>query len=71
MARLKEKREKKLWKGIFQFPHTIYVEYAKAYSADQAKVMMLRRIAGKQGVSYGNAITYFEDHETYSVTEEE
>lgn len=70
MARLKEKRKKKRWKGIFQLRHTTFVEYVMAYSEAQAKVQMMRRIANKQGVNIGITVTYFKENPTYSVKEE-
>lgn len=41
---------KSLWKGIFNFPAGLRREYAYAYTEDQAKVLMVKRIARKQGV---------------------
>lgn len=42
---------KNLYKGVFNFPVEIIREYAMAYSAEQAKVIMARRIAKKQNIS--------------------
>ena len=41
---------KNLYKGAIGYPHTTYIEYAYAYSKDQAKVIIAQRVAKKQGV---------------------
>lgn len=41
---------KQLWKGIFNFPAGLRREYAYAYTEDQARVLMIKRISKKQGV---------------------
>ncbi len=57
-----KKKCKSLWYGIFNFHQTIKQEYAFAYSKDQAKVVMARRIAKKQGVLPVVVLGYLKDH---------
>ena len=40
---------KNLYKGVFSFPHKAYVIRRAAYSTGQAKILMARAIAQKQG----------------------
>lgn len=53
---------KELWKGVFNFKCELKREYAFAYSPDQAKVVMARRIAKKQGVLPVVVLGYLKDH---------
>jgi hypothetical protein len=69
MAKLKETKSKRLWKGIFSFPHELRIEYGQAYSEKQAKAQMLRRIAKKHGVPYGYVFNMF-DKDNYQIQEE-
>ena len=64
-------KPKKLWSGVFMFNHNVHRLFTKAYSMDQARVMMIRRIAKQQGVTANMALSYFKEHETYQVNEEE
>jgi hypothetical protein len=43
-------RIKQLWKGIFNFPAGLKREYAYAYTEEQARVLMIKRLAKQQGV---------------------
>lgn len=43
---------KPLFYGIFMYRCTMLKEYARAFSEKQAKAIMMRRIADKQGVPY-------------------
>ena len=59
---------KKLWKGIFNFQLGIVREYAYAYTKKQARVIMARRIAKKQGIDNITLFRWLEDHPTrYSI----
>lgn len=53
---------KSLYKGRFNFHHEVFIEHAFAYTALQAKCIMIRRIANKHGVSYLTTYNYFHDH---------
>lgn len=53
-------RIKQLWKGIFNFPTGLRREYAYAYTEDQARVLMIKRIAKKQGVYPGYLFDWLE-----------
>ena len=48
-------RIKQLWKGIFSFPVGLVREYAYAYTEKQARILMVNRIAKRQGVDGGDA----------------
>ena len=41
---------KNLYKGMFQFRKNLYIEYVRAYTEEQARILIARRIAKKQGV---------------------
>jgi len=59
---------KKLWKGIFNFKVGIVREYTYAYTQKQARVMMIRRIAKKQGINNIILFRWLEEHPTrYSI----
>ena len=53
---------KNLYRGVFNYYMEIIREYAFAYSKDQAKVVMARRIAKKQGVLPVVVLGYLKDH---------
>lgn len=53
---------KSLWRGVFNYHMGIIREYAFAFSKDQAKVVMARRIAKKQGVLPVVVLGYLKDH---------
>ncbi len=62
---------KRLWRGVFNFRHQIVVRYLRAYSAEQAKVLMMRRIAKEHGVPYSYVFGLFEGHQdNYTISEE-
>ena len=44
---------KDLWRGAFRVGNTVSVLYAYAHTEKQAKVVMCRRIAKKDGVPFG------------------
>jgi hypothetical protein len=54
---------KKTWKGIFCYRNEMKVEYAYAYTQKQARFIMMRRLAKKQGVIPSVVFGYFKDHE--------
>ncbi|MCK9431583.1 MAG: hypothetical protein M0R00_01330 [Candidatus Omnitrophica bacterium] len=41
---------KNLYKGMIQFRKKLYIEYVMAYTEEQARIMIARRIAKKQSV---------------------
>jgi len=41
---------KNLYKGMVQFRKNLYIEYVRAYTEEQARIVIARRIAKKQGV---------------------
>jgi ammonia channel protein AmtB len=55
---------KSLWKGVFNFNAGLERAYAYAYSEQQAKVIMARRIAKKQGVLPVVIMSWMKDHQT-------
>lgn len=64
-------KSKKLWRGVFNFRHQIVIRYLQAYSADQAKVLMMRRIAQEHGVPYSYVFRLFDGSiDNFEITEE-
>lgn len=60
------------WKGMIDFKTKLYIEYAFAYSKDQARVVMARRIAKKQGVLPWVVLQYLKEHtDKYEITLEQ
>ena len=51
---------KHLWKGIFVYHHEQCKEFAWAYSEIQAKMVMCRRLANRQGVHPSVVFGYFD-----------
>lgn len=59
---------KSLWRGVFAFNCGLIIEYAHAYTIDQAKVVMARRLAKKQGVTNQFMLTHLKTHrDTYNI----
>jgi hypothetical protein len=56
------KKRKPLFYGIFNFHNEIKREYAYAYTKEQAKIVMGRRIAKKQGVLPVVVLGWLKDH---------
>ncbi len=54
-------RDKTLYKGIFVYHFQQCKEFAWAYSEKQAKTVMCRRLAKKQGVHSSVVFGYFSD----------
>ena len=52
--------KKDLWKGIFIYNFQTCKEFAWAYSEKQAKTLMCKRLAKKQGVSPAIVFKYFD-----------
>jgi hypothetical protein len=50
--RLKEPKIKSLYRGAFNYAHAVEIEYAYAYTANQAKAVICRRLAKKHGVGF-------------------
>jgi len=53
---------KSLWKGLFNFNTGLERAYSYAYSESQAKVVMARRIAKKQGVLPTEILSWIKEH---------
>ena len=53
---------KNLYKGVFSFPHKAYVIRRAAYSTDQAKILMARAIAQKQGADKITVLKWLKDN---------
>ena len=53
---------KQLFKGIFNFHNEIKREYAYAYTKEQAKIVMARRLAKKQEVLPVVVLGWLKDH---------
>jgi len=53
---------KNLYKGVFNFPHKAYVIRRAAYSTDQAKILMARAIAQKQGADNITVLKWLKDN---------
>lgn len=52
---------KKKYKGWFNFRTKVRFEYCSAYSIGQAKVLMMRSIAKKDGVQYSYVFNEFNE----------
>lgn len=52
-------RMKHLWKGLFPYRCELEKEYAYAYSKEQARVIMLRRLAKRHGVHPSTVLSMF------------
>ena len=50
---------KDVWNGVFNLNHTVYVEYAHAYTERQAWFIICNRIARKKGVHPKMVMNYF------------
>lgn len=62
---------KDLWKGVFDLPRKAYIQYAAAYSAQQAKVVMARQIAKKQDVLPMVVMRYLKENPTCYIIKKE
>lgn len=60
MSCFKKQHKKQLWKGVFSFRCELQREYAYAYSKEQARVVMCRRIAEKHGVHPSVVMSLFD-----------
>lgn len=54
---------KHLWKGLFSYRCELKVEYAYAFTKQQAKFIMMKRLAKKQEVIPCVVFNYFKEHE--------
>ncbi len=60
------------WKGMIDFKTKLFIEYAFAFSKDQAKVVMARRIAKKQEVLPWVVLQYLKENpDKYEITLEQ
>ena len=64
-------QSKRLWRGVFNYRSGLETEYARAYSSEQAKVFMLRRMAIKHDVSYQTVFGMFNGDKPNFIIEEE
>ncbi len=73
MVNLKKntKVDKRLWRGVFSYRSGLETEYTRAYSSDQAKVFMMRRMAIKHEVSYQTVFGMFNGDKPNFIIEEE
>jgi len=71
IKKVKEKKKKVLYKGVFNFSHEMIIKYLCAFTANQAKVLMMRRIAKEHGVSYGCVFDLFDGSKDNFRIEEE
>jgi len=62
---------KKLYKGIFVLNRETFIEYVYAYTVNQAKNIIIRRIARKHGVIPIIVFGYFKDHPGSYIVKEE
>ena len=53
---------KQVWKGVFMYQRECAIRYAHAFSAQQAKVIMIRRLADEHGIDPRVVFGYFRDH---------
>jgi hypothetical protein len=53
---------KDLYRGVFTFPVEMKREYSSAYSLEQAKKLMVDKLAGKQGVPAKTIWEWLEKH---------
>jgi hypothetical protein len=56
------KQLKQLWKGIFNFHNEMKRVFAFAYSKDQAKIIMARRLAKEQEVLPVVVLSWMKEH---------
>ena len=62
---------KQLFKGVFNLRNEILREFAYAYTSDQAKIIMARRIAKKQAVFPNVVLGWIKDHpHSYEIVKE-
>ena len=50
------------FRGIFNFSRAVEVHYCYAFSLDQAKLIMMRRMARKHDVPFGCVYGMFDGH---------
>lgn len=60
MSSEKKKNPKTLWRGLFNYSHEICIEYIHAFSPEQAKVIMCRRLAKKHEVHPSHVFALFD-----------
>ena len=59
---------KNLWKGVFNFNTGLERAYSYAYSESQAKILMVKRIAKKQGMLPVEVMKWMKEHpERFSI----
>ena len=63
MAKLKQK-----WRGLFNYNRMPVIEYAYAFSKEQARVVMCRRLAKKHDVHPATVLSMFNgDRDNFSI----
>jgi hypothetical protein len=66
---MKAKKEKKLWRGAFNYRQSARVIYAFAYTENQAKMLFCRRLAERDGVAVSVVLGLFdESRSNYEIT---
>jgi len=61
---------KNLYRGAFNYRNSVNVLYAYAFSPEQARVIMCRRLAKRHGVHPAVVLSLFGDGENYEITVE-
>lgn len=67
----KEKKNKILWKGLFNYRCGIERLYAYAYSKEQARLIMCQRLAKKHEVHQSVVLMMFDGKKDNLIIEEE
>jgi hypothetical protein len=66
----KDKKPRKLYKGVFNLSREMIIKYLRASSPEQAKVYMMRRIAAEHGVPYSYVFGAFDgSKDNYKIKE--
>lgn len=53
-------KEKKVWRGAFNYPQTVKILYRKAYTERQAWALMCKSIAAKDHVPFLSVMDLFD-----------
>ena len=53
---------KNLYKGVFDYPHTAFTIRRMAYSPEQARILIARAVANKQGVDVADVLVWMKEN---------
>jgi hypothetical protein len=53
---------KNLYKVLVQFRKNLYIEYVRAYTEEQSRIVIARRVAKKQGVLPVVVLSWMKEH---------